>query len=316
MIEDKTNTLIKTTNTTFLIEKTSKTHKKSKNQPDLHTANTNTDDVINSQNNSDGHSIKSDRKRFRRAKVPQTEKKFICKICFKAYLSFPALYTHKRNKHNLIPVTGKPSLLRTLNLNIVGRHNSNCIRIDRNVKSILGDIIYKYQEASFYLFSNPESCLYNTSYKIERDNFYLTLFYLSNLKKEIPIPQPNDKPSIYMIMALYLILLMDISPEKSFLGKLLRWAILLKEVFNLSGWEHEKEYYHLEKFHYYDYCSLAKIEEVPALASDFINFVKMDENHFGLEFNEHIDLVVNFCSWLFNHDYTDFKMNHSDMVCL
>lgn len=255
---------------------------------------------------------KEDKQRTRRAQIPDSEKTFQCKICNKAYLSFPALYTHKRNKHNIIPITGKPTLFKKMNFSIVGKFNSGSIIIDNNVRSVITKIINKYKEISSSLFKNTSNLIYNEEYSYLKDNLYITLSNLANEGKEISIPPPSKKPSIYRILAVYLVLIMEIILEKNFLEKLLTWAILMKECMNISGWIHELKFYKADpcSLVFEEYCNLSKVEEIPCLMDDYLLFIGINENHFGIPFNEHKDLVLNFCYWLFNHDYTGFKISN------
>ena len=52
-------------------------------------------------------------KKKRARKVDKADKLYCCDECNKAYMSYPALYTHKRNKHNIIPITDKPNIFKT-----------------------------------------------------------------------------------------------------------------------------------------------------------------------------------------------------------
>ena len=46
----------------------------------------------------------------RKGKYDLNGRIFQCQICKKSYLSYPALYTHNRNKHDIIPITDKPTI--------------------------------------------------------------------------------------------------------------------------------------------------------------------------------------------------------------
>lgn len=48
----------------------------------------------------------------RRTKKKQFKPENSCELCHKQYLSYAALYTHKRNKHNIIPITARPKIFK------------------------------------------------------------------------------------------------------------------------------------------------------------------------------------------------------------
>lgn len=249
-------------------------------------------------------------KRNRRAHIPSIEKSYTCKICKRSYLSFPALYTHKRNKHNIIPITGKPSLFKRLNFSVVGKFNSGAIKMDINIKNVISNIICKYKDISTYLFKSSDLVTFNPDYNYIDDRLYLKLIEMISSEQQINIPKPQEKVDIHTMIAIYLILIMEITLEKDFLDKLLIWAILLKEVINMCGLLHEVGFYKANpgRVLEYEYCQLTKIEEVPCLINDYLEFIKLEKNSFGFSLSEHADLSLNFCYWLFNHEYSSFKL--------
>ena len=58
---------------------------------------------IENKNNSN----ESEEKRKRRTKNDNIGRTFICKSCGKSYLSYPALYTHCKQKHNTCNTSGR-----------------------------------------------------------------------------------------------------------------------------------------------------------------------------------------------------------------
>lgn len=52
----------------------------------------------------EGEDIK---KVHRRSKNDVEGRNFICKLCGKSYLSYPALYTHSKQKHNTCNTSGR-----------------------------------------------------------------------------------------------------------------------------------------------------------------------------------------------------------------
>jgi hypothetical protein len=55
----------------------------------------------NESSSSSGDEDDTKRKIKRRTKNDNDERNYVCKICGKTYLSYPALYTHNKTKHNV-----------------------------------------------------------------------------------------------------------------------------------------------------------------------------------------------------------------------
>lgn len=60
----------------------------------------------------------NDIKKKRRTKGDDSDRKHVCKICLKTYLSYPALYTHTKSKHEKTPGKITESDLIKKNINI------------------------------------------------------------------------------------------------------------------------------------------------------------------------------------------------------
>ena len=55
-----------------------------------------------------------------------------------------------------------------------------------------------------------------------------------------------------------------------------------------------------------------KVENIPYLSNDFINKFfndKNDDNVIDLSYDEAIELMINFCQWLFDNNYTSAKLS-------
>ena len=59
------------------------------------------------ENNESNSKNESEEKRKRRTKNDNLGRTFVCKLCGKSYLSYPALYTHCKQKHNTCNTSGR-----------------------------------------------------------------------------------------------------------------------------------------------------------------------------------------------------------------
>ena len=73
----------------------------------------------------------------RKGKYDLNGRIFQCQICKKSYLSYPALYTHNRNKHDIIPITDKPTIF-------------------TSKKSALNKYCFKYNQSNISINNNDD----------------------------------------------------------------------------------------------------------------------------------------------------------------
>lgn len=236
------------------------------------------------------------------------------------YLSYPALYTHKRNKHNIIPITKKQEIFKkNEGINPKGKkiryfkytefnENSNIYKLCINVMDIMRNVLED-------LYLNSKSQLFNKGFII--DNYPL-IYHLNSTKniksKHISIPSKHENYSIDKILTIYLLLLIEVSVDSTFINGVIKFVVLLREHINLCGWEHKRylfDYGMSEPFvPIGDFCDKNNTEEVPELLNDFIEvFIDIDsENHFGIDKSSMADLTENFSNWLFLNELTNFKI--------
>ncbi len=236
------------------------------------------------------------------------------------YLSYPALYTHKRNKHNIIPITKKPEVFKNIErVNPNGKkfryfkytefnENTNLHKLCNNIIDIMRNVLED-------LYSNTKSQLYIEGFIIENYPLISLLISAKNNKtKHISIPKRQENYSIDRILTIYLLLLIEVSVDSTFIKNVIKFVVLLREHLNLCGWEHKKylfDYGMSEAFvPVGDFCDKNNTEEVPELLNDFIEvFIDLDpDNHFGIDKSSVADLTENFSNWMFLNELTNFKI--------
>jgi hypothetical protein len=224
------------------------------------------------------------------------------------------LYTHKRNKHNIIPITGKPEIFKLGNsLSNLGKFKYNAFEANSNIQGNVKEIIHSFQSVCLQFYFDEKSTFFNPVYQIQNDKFLYFLNMILNSKiQKIEIPKPEDNPCIYQVLSVYLILLMEVTREKFFTDLLVKFVFLLREYLNIVGWDHKKflsDFGLMKKFQVNDeFCSVNGCEEIPELVNNFIGvFIEMDPL-FSSYSKDLTDISQNFCYWLFINGFTDYKL--------
>ena len=259
----------------------------------------------NNPNNA-GEGKKTPRKRV--TKEESGQRNFKCELCKKAYLSYPALYTHYKKKHNKKIKTEKPK----------GRPKNNTEKDNKlydpkkpdfffhekrkgktpteNINNIAKRafiIIYEENKEKVMKIKKEEKMkIYND---IEEHPF------LARFIKEEHIDKFIDKNDIIdNVLILYLNHIAKICNE-NYYEKLVVFITLFREYINIFHKTSNNK----------EYTTIKNAQDVPNMCNEFINeFLFPDENeiNFGLEKQEVIDLTTNLCSWMYTHDFTELKI--------
>ncbi len=260
-------------------------------------------------------------KRLRKSKKEEIGRNYSCNICNKAYLSYPALYTHKRNKHNIIPITGKPEIFKSGGNSVSNKLKYNIMETRNNVKAS-ADIIIRYYKKYFeYFYMDSNSILFKKNFNPIQDSFLklLEIYKISGLEK-ICIPAHNEKEKLFVdnILIIYLILLVEITRETIFTQLVVKFIFLFREYLNLLGWDHFK---YLEDFGMMnefmikgEFCSTCTCEELPEMVNDFVAVFLECDSRLTSEKKEMADIVLNFCNWLFINNLTNYKVNRFNEI--
>ena len=149
-------------------------------------------------------------------------KNFVCRICGKIYISNPALYTHRRNKHNIISITKRQNIfkikdnegnkikynysnienkLQTSKKETKSIQNINIENIEnfQNKEYLkLMEIVQENLKLILYYFNND---IQNnqSSLKIEEDTFIKILNNYKNNTKKLEIPNVYSNQSQYKV---------------------------------------------------------------------------------------------------------------------
>lgn len=254
------------------------------------------------------------KKRKRCCKKDIKHSNFKCEDCSKSYLSFPALYTHRRNKHNIIPITGKQNIFKSFQFRMMSNFSYSSFAKSTELKKIIDPLSDEMKKVlkSFYL--DPSCILFNKNFKVESYPILLHLEYFKNLNTELKIPKSNENISIDRMLSLYLLLLCEVTRENFFSSLSIKMVLLLRQYLNIVGWDNLKSYHDLNVYtHDFkevgEYTENNNPEEIPGLINDFVAiFINLDSSFFGVDLKNFLDIVHNFCQWLFINEFTNHKL--------
>jgi hypothetical protein len=224
------------------------------------------------------------------------------------------LYTHKRNKHNIIPITNKQDIFKAKD-ECQNKFKYSAFDNNTNINGIAIGLKEKYIEICEAYYSDESSMFYNPRYNLTNDPFISLLdVYINNNLGQISIPNKNNKKLIFIdnILLVYSILLLEVTRDCFFLDRLVKFIFLLRNYLNLVGWEHNK-YLHsyglLNEFTKTgEYCSKNTTEQIPELINNFVAVFVYMEGSFGTNAKEYIDLAENLCYWLYINSFSHYKI--------
>jgi hypothetical protein len=243
-------------------------------------------------------------------------KKIICNLCNKTYFSNPALYTHKRNKHNLFPISGNADSYKKLFKSI--EHRLDIKFCDYENLESFGDsiqyILNIYRGKLNYFYNDIKCILYRKNFNYEIHKGYLNLSQMTQCKiAEILNCSRKTAPSIDDILSTYMISFLRITKNEELIYIVITYCILLREYLNNFGWEHKKKFHDFGVKIEYNYkgafCSFNDSEYIPDLINDFVSIFMNLDPLFSLGENDLLCITDNFCNWLFINSLTGFKLN-------
>lgn len=272
-----------------------------------------------SSENKDLEQDKSDenkaKKHKRRTNVNASERVFVCKTCGKAYLSYPALYTHSKQKHST-----------TQNNNTYrgrGRPPKHDLNDTNNERSQFNPI-----NASFFLKEERKGStqpsqipdlakaafeeIYSETYKSRNqkkgirdyksiaDHPFLNLF----LKDEHDLNKKLEDHLICTdVVLIYYLNKMTLHCNPEYYTKLIKFVLLFREHVNANFKDIDP-----------NYTQNKDAEDVPDSSNEFITEFLDPENkdsdfNFGFLKEEAIDLTQNICSWMYENNFTSSKLS-------
>ena len=279
--------------------------------------------LVQSNNNFSEEGSENDSKKFgkdnahirRRSKNDTEGRTFQCKLCQKSYLSYPALYTHCKQKHNTNNSSGR------------GRGRPKKDIIDGNVEKS------KYNPKDISYFDKEDRKGTTTNFDEEINNAFNELFGEKNIernnKRQIPeyktieqhkflneflhdehktnngsTNEDDENKVTDLVLIEYLNQNSNYCNPEYYL-KLIKFVTLFREYVNIANKDKVKE---TDK----KYTEINSAEDVPDISNEFITeFLDPDSNQedFGFSKDESINLTQNLCHWMYEKNYTCSKLS-------
>ena len=248
-----------------------------------------------------GEKVSSSRIIKRRSKSDLEGRNFFCEKCQKSYLSYPALYTHRRQKHeNNAQVRNRGRPKKDQNENLIEKNRYNPINItffakeERTGKTPYNEInncidcvfIELYQEdeeKTIKKYDSLEDHPFLNQFRNDCHDIYKNVINLHEITDKIFIDYLN-KMSAYC--------------NKEYYIKLIKFLTLFREYINNINpiMKDNKEY-----------TEINDAENIPKFCNMFLNdFLYPDnkESNFGFTKEESIDLIQNICYWIYDNNFT------------
>lgn len=254
----------------------------------------------------------------RRSKADNQNRKYDCSICSKSYLSYPALYTHKKNKHKddesnsaaakksktkvssteITSVCEKSSSVSAESLNFFSEgerkgYTSN-IYFSDIFRDVFNDIFTENWHRQFKESLHP--CAAQSS-DLDKYNLYIEFMkqcntYTSDEMKSAELINCDQ------VFAEYLNVVSKIT-NPSYFKRVLKFVILFREFLNKLH-NNEKQI---------EFTASNTAESAPESSNEFIiEFMGFEEPKLGFKSEESIDLTLNLCSWMLDEKYTASKL--------
>ena len=268
----------------------------------------------NKGNNSENK--KSPKTSKRRSKSEIEGRTFECKLCNKRYLSYPALYTHCKQKHKQNNSSGRGR----------GRPKKEGIESesDKNKFNPINQTYFSKEERNGKTEPNEINDCVDTVFKElyseenkERNEIRKMKFYTSIEQHPFLNKFKNDEHDINKniqgenectdnVLMNYLNKMSQFCNPRYF-TKLIKFVTLFREHVNSVNIVNENDD-GIPK----EYTEIKNAEDVPDSSNEFItDFLDPDtrEEDFGFSKEESIDLTQNLCYWMYDNNFTCSKLS-------
>jgi hypothetical protein len=254
----------------------------------------------------------------RRSKSEIEGRNFECKLCNKSYLSYPALYTHYKLKHNTNNSSGRgrgrPK--KEPNENEVEKSKYNPTNItffskeERTGKTDPKTEINNCIDMAFSaLYESEENKKRNESREIKNYASVDQHPFLSKFKKDPHDINKNlvNEHEITDIVLMDYLNKMSMYCNNDYYIKLIKFVTLFREHVNKVNIGKVDKIKNPEK----EYTEINDAEDVPDSSNEFItDFLHPDgETDFGFTKDESIDLTQNLCYWMYENNFTCSKLS-------
>jgi len=259
---------------------------------------------LNHENNNEEH-----KKRKRATKKESDVRNFKCTQCDKSYLSYPALYTHCKQKHNTNNHSGRNR----------GRpkKEQNEVASDKNLYDPMTSAFFQKEERTgntpieninecakkafvFIYETNKDSVQKRNMKEVKQIEEHTFLGNYIKDEHRIDLEIDDEKTPTDKVLMDYLNK-MSVNCNEIYFEKLIVFVTLFRENINLI--------YKIEGGG--EFTMVREAEDVPEKSNEFITdflFPEEQEKSFGFDKDECIDLTRNLCNWMYTHNFTCSKL--------
>ena len=265
--------------------------------------------------NSDENDENKKKHNKRRSKRESEGRNYTCKICSKSYLSYPALYTHYKQKHNTNNSSGrgrgrpkKETNEGENEKNNYNPQNQTFFNKEGRKGTTSKEMINNCIEEAFKELYDP-----NDKSKIESRGikFYFSVDehpFLSEFKKdEHDINKTGDDKQIADLVLIEYLNKMSQYCDPKYYVKLIKFVTLFRE--HSNSFNENKVPNNEEKK---EFTQINPAEDVPDSSNEFItDFINPEEKNEDLGYTkeECIDLTQNLCHWMYDNNFTCSKLS-------
>ena len=253
----------------------------------------------------------------RRSKTDIEGRTFECKLCSKSYLSYPALYTHYKQKHNTNNSSGRgrgrPKKEEN-EVQIKTKYNPLSseffTRSDRTGITNINEINDCVKNAFKILYENKENIKKENetngikNYNNVEEHDFLGKFLKNNhdFKRELKETEITDE-----VLIDYLNKMSKFCNAKYYTILIVFVTLFRENVNKINADKVDKKEFENKK-----YTEIMNAEDVPDLSNEFITeflFPEGNEKDFGFTKEEAIDLTLNLCHWMYENNFTCSKLS-------
>ena len=268
-----------------------------------------------SNENSDENDENKKKHNKRRSKREAEGRNYTCKICSKSYLSYPALYTHYKQKHNTNNSSGRGRGRPKKETNEGENEKNNYNPINHTFFSKEGRTGNTSPSEINNCIEEVFKDLYNQDNKSRIDSRGIKFYYsiddhpfLSKFKEDIhDIAKTGEDKQIADLVFIEYLNKMSQYCDPNYYIKLIKFVTLFREHSNsfnqnkVANNETKKEY-----------TEIYPAEDVPDSSNEFItDFIDPEGKNEDLGFSkeECIDLTQNLCHWMYDNNFTCSKLS-------
>lgn len=251
----------------------------------------------------------------RRSKREAEGRNYTCKICSKSYLSYPALYTHYKQKHNTNNSSGRGRGRPKKETNEGDNEKNNYNPLNHSFFLKEGRTGNTPQTEINNCIEEAFKDLYNQDSRSKIESRGIKFFYsidehpfLSKFKQDAhDINKKGEEKQIADLVFMQYLNNMSQYCNPKYYTKLIKFVTLFREHSNsinqnkVINNENNKEY-----------TEVNPAEDVPDSSNEFItDFIDPEEKKEDLGFSkeECIDLTQNLCHWMYENNFTCSKLS-------